>query len=597
VENLIKTLFAKVLDRFLKKTGLYSMAFSNLPDCSCKMRSWKMIYDQILTDNSYQETVTNDRYFIFQQLKDLSDFKKYSQANKPFWQVTWKGFDPKNYWEIVRGWLWLPAYLGVKSDQERESVFKKILSWLETNPYPNGLAWTVNLDVAIRAMNLLIIYSFCQDKRLKEPLWQHYMYIKKRIWFSKISIRNNHYLGELTTLAILAKLFDQKEQHQYKNDLENEFQNQFYRDGVNVEQSMRYHAFSVQFALLAKIFLGLKLPLLERSLDFVLMMQKPDGSWPSFGDDDMGCVFRLNSDPLKEDYDALLGFYGLLYYDSRAKYVLKELPKEPQLFIEGAKEKWTSLKKEEPPLSKVYPEGGFWTKRTCWGNNANWMMIKFGPHKWHAHADLFHVELSVNGIPVLIDSGTYRYNNVPKERKYFRSTAAHNCLEFEGQDQSKQLTTFRWAQCAKVKKWDIQETEESFNFYGEHNGYSNKGLNCQRKINGNNDLDIINVQDSLEGKEEGQTKVYWHFPKAIDLKSIDPCSFEIQTKEKILGSINIDSNESIECEIIETPYSEHYGHLSKKKTLLISARKKAQKTLTVKSNFTFNIKGAQSLND
>jgi len=49
----------------------------------------------------------------------------------------------------------------------------------------------------------------------------------------------------------------------------------------------------------------------------------------------------------------------------------------------------------------------------------------------------------MSGIPIFVDSGTFRYNNVPQDRKYFRSTAAHNTLEFNGADQTKQFTNFR----------------------------------------------------------------------------------------------------------------------------------------------------------
>lgn len=578
---------SKIIDRLFKKTDLYSLFFAkqvNIPEI--KIKTGSSVFRIALKD-TYFQSLFNDRYFIFNQEQDKKNFEKYSQADKPFWKVNWKDFDPKDYWEIARGWQWLPAYLGAPSDQEKQILIEKIFTWLKANPYPNGLAWAVNLDVAIRAMNLLLLYHLCHDERFTNSLWQHYLYIKKRIWLSRRSMQNNHYLGELTVLAILAKLFGQKEQYQYKQELEKEFQNQFYEDGVNVEQSMRYHAFSVQFALLAKLFLGLELPFLEKALEYVLMMRKPDGTWPSFGDDDMGCVFRLNSAPMTDDYEALLGFLALLDSDPKAKYALEEWPSEPQFFIKDAQSKWDQLEKTEPQLSKIYPKGGLWIKRTGWENNANWMMVKFGPHKWHAHADLFHMELSISGNPLLMDSGTYRYNNVPEERKYFRSTAAHNCLEFEGLEQSRQLTTFRWGKTAKVIDWDITKKEDKFTFTGSHNGYSNKGITHNREIEGQNDLSEIIIRDTLEGKTNGDAEIYWHFHPTIEITEKGK-EYQLFSGSETIGIFRLDSNDSVKAEIVETSYSEHYGHLSKKKTLVIRACKKALQPLIVKSHFIFN---------
>ncbi len=585
--SLVPIVTSKVLDRFLKQTGLYGLSFRSIINTGRSKNFEDLPVFPVAVEDKYLQALKNDLYSVFINEVRLEQLEINSQSDKPFWRVSWKGFDPKDYWEIARGWQWLPAYLGTETNQDKELIIEKILIWLEANTYPNGLAWVVNLDVAVRSINLLLINQLCHDERFNASLWQHYQYIKKRIWLSRMSMQNNHYLGELTALAILAKLFDQKEQQEYRQELEKEFKKQFYNDGVNVEQSMRYHAFSVQFALIAKFFLDLDLPFLEKALDFVLMMQKPDGEWPSFGDDDMGCVFRLNSKPMTEDYNALLGFLGLLYSDSRTRYVLEGQPTEPHLFIKNAQSKWNKLERKEPKFTKVFPDGGFWVTRTGWDKKANWMMVKFGPHKWHAHADLFHIELSIGGRPILIDSGTYRYNNVPEERKYFRSTASHNCFEFDGTDQSRQLTTFRWVKMAKVTDWDITEKENGFTFFGSHDGYSPKGLIHHREIEGQKNLKEVIIRDTLEGKTEGEANAYWHFHSEIELLETDQ-GYQIISGLQKIGLFKYDSNDSAKAEVFETPYSEHYGNLSKKKTLVIRAYKKALQPLIVKSHFIFN---------
>lgn len=51
----------------------------------------------------------------------------------------------------------------------------------------------------------------------------------------------------------------------------------------------------------------------------------------------------------------------------------------------------------------------------------------------HAHCDLLSFELSIGGKPVIVNSGTYAYQS--ELRPYFRSTAAHNTITVEGDEQ------------------------------------------------------------------------------------------------------------------------------------------------------------------
>jgi len=60
----------------------------------------------------------------------------------------------------------------------------------------------------------------------------------------------------------------------------------------------------------------------------------------------------------------------------------------------------------------------------------------------HAHADLLTIEASLNGKRILVDSGTFNYE-ADEMRQYCRSTAAHNVLEIDGQNQCDVWSRFR----------------------------------------------------------------------------------------------------------------------------------------------------------
>lgn len=567
----------KLIDKALRKTKFYSLVFGEIKREGNGHFTSLALGNQN-TESKLSKNTENERI--------ASEFCE-AKERVPFWKVSWRGFDPKDFWEVARGWQWLREVLAAKNETERNEVTEKIIKWLDQNPYPNGLAWAVGLDVAIRAINLALIFSIIDKKELEQYLYHHYLYLKKMLWLSRNAIRNNHYLGELTVLAILAKMMNREDATKLSRRAKSEIQRQFYSDGVNIEQSVRYHKFSLEFAVLAKLFLGVDTPLLERAGVFLAAVKKPDGSWPSIGDDDLGCVLRLHDDGLNGDYKALLSALSVIYDRPDFKRAAEELSPEARLIVKDAASKWASLKELEPKKSYLFDKGGFFIHRTGRERSDSYFLVKFGPHKWHAHADLFHIELSINGKNILIDSGTYRYNNVPEQRRYFRSTPAHNTISAKHLDQTKQWTTFRWHRPAKVTEWNLVENSKGFEFKATHNGYRRIGLYHSRRISGSSDLKALIISDSVQGKGTGKVKLFWHFSPEVSLSKTGENEFTILNSEGSLGSLKLHTEETLTTEIIDTPFSERYGSLLKKKTLEITVQKRPKNEITIETEFQF----------
>ncbi|PNS36992.1 heparinase II/III-family protein [Mesotoga sp. B105.6.4] len=581
---MIRTLSAKAIDKVFRKTGVYSVIYRKYSNTN-EPHFEKLEIHELKNRDSLKQ-ISGNSWVFGTQITDES-LDNASQSSVPFWKASWKGFDPKDFWEIARGWQLLPAVLVKESETERSEVIEKVIKWLDQNPYPNGLAWAVGLDVAIRAVNLSLIFSITGKKKLEDHLYNHYLYLKKMLWLSKNAIRNNHYLGELTALAILSTMMNRKDAVKLSKRVEKEMKKQFYTDGVNVEQSVRYHKFSLEFVLLANLFLGIEAPVLEKAGDFVLALKKPDGSWSSIGDDDLGCVFRLHNDVLNGDYKAVLSVLAVIFDRPDFKMGAEELSTEAELLVKDAASKWASLKELEPKKSYLFKEGGFFAYRTGWNRDDSYFVVKFGPHNWHAHSDLFHIELSINGQNVLIDSGTYRYNNVPEQRRYFRSTAAHNTISINDLDQTKQWTTFRWHKPARVTEWNLDENSKGFEFFGTHDGYRRIDLVHSRRIFGSSDLKTLMVNDCIEGKGTGTIKVFWHFSPELSLEKTGENEFSILNKEGLLGSVRLNTNETLITKIFDTPFSERYGNLSSKKTLQIEIQKCSRKEINIEAEFQF----------
>jgi uncharacterized heparinase superfamily protein len=193
------------------------------------------------------------------------------------------------------------------------------------------------------------------------------------------------------------------------------------------------------------------------------------------------------------------------------------------------------------------------------------------------------VEVSLGGRPVFVDSGTFRYNNVPEKRRYFRGTVAHNTVRFGGRDQSRQLRTFRWLDPAQVITREIQETPEGLACRFTHSGYKQAGIVHERSLDIPEDFRRIRIEDRVAGPGKGTVELFWHLHPDVDIRQVADGVFEITAGSERLGTLAIESPADVMVHLEETPRSEAYGHLGSKKTIIVTANKESEKDLVLVS--------------
>jgi uncharacterized heparinase superfamily protein len=88
----------------------------------------------------------------------------------------------------------------------------------------------------------------------------------------------------------------------------------------------------------------------------------------------------------------------------------------------------------------------------------------------HAHADCLSFELWVGGERWVVDTGTSTYEPGPR-RAYERSTAAHNTVEIDGQDQTEVWGIFRVARRAQGSLELVVTNGSTVEVVASHNGY------------------------------------------------------------------------------------------------------------------------------
>jgi uncharacterized heparinase superfamily protein len=95
------------------------------------------------------------------------------------------------------------------------------------------------------------------------------------------------------------------------------------------------------------------------------------------------------------------------------------------------------------PASGVFAETGYVVVR----RDDVWLAFDCGPPAPaflppHAHADALSFQLWVDGRPLVIDGGTYTYDDGP-ERAWFRSSRAHSTIHVAGREQFESWGAFR----------------------------------------------------------------------------------------------------------------------------------------------------------
>ena len=127
----------------------------------------------------------------------------------------------------------------------------------------------------------------------------------------------------------------------------------------------------------------------------------------------------------------------------------------------------------------------------------------------HAHADTFGCVVHVDGMALLVDTGTSTYAQGPV-RQYERSTAAHNTVEVDGTDSTEVWNAFRAGRRARVLGFTASAAADAVTFEAIHDGFRRlRGRPAHRrrwslKPSG------LQVDDFVTGAGRHATTVWWH---------------------------------------------------------------------------------------
>jgi uncharacterized heparinase superfamily protein len=137
----------------------------------------------------------------------------------------------------------------------------------------------------------------------------------------------------------------------------------------------------------------------------------------------------------------------------------------------------------------------------------------------HAHADTLSCLVHVDGVPLLVDTGTSTY--APGAvRDHERSTAAHNTLEIDGRDSTEVWGAFRAGRRAKVHSVSARAEGDKVTVEAAHDGYRSLPGRPEHHRRWSLSARELRIDDTVTGSGRHSVVVRWHLAPGTRLRLV-----------------------------------------------------------------------------
>lgn len=382
------------------------------------------------------------------------------------------GGDIKWSWEASRmDWV-VHASRRIAGRGEAPTLIDELKRWRDENRPNEGVNWACGQETSFRMFALMICATVLQDrdreaaKLVRTMLPQHAERVEQAITYA-ISQHNNHGLSETVALFLAGHALPDHPRasawrHVGKSSFVAQAHEQFTDDGWYAQHSHNYTRVALLDGLIAMrvaAFFGDPLPkaVIKKFAAAARLLAGVcrDGRVPNYGSNDGANVLPLH-DCEYSDFRPIIA-------------AVLRVAGEVSPFEAGPWDElshWFGLPLgESAPVTPVSaPEGGYYVI-----SSGEWL----GAIRCHtysdrpAHADMLHLDLWHGDLNLLRDGGTYSYNDPDGVGDFLKSTAAHNAITVDGEDQMIKGSRFLWLYWTESKKLTYKPDE----FSGEHYGY------------------------------------------------------------------------------------------------------------------------------
>lgn len=391
----------QILNRFKKKERVY---FEKLPVDYRKVKIAipELDCDGLLRERFKPELMKKGKVCLLNQIVDLDYNPSYTKSLKPL---------------IYNNVYYFEYGIALASEYKRT----KDIAWWELfkKCYQDYLDAKVELksaySMALHIPNVLIALEMFEDaveqdfrEKIYCELYSQYMYLQKH---QEKHLLANHYFEDLKALIIASYLFkDDKKLNGYMKDFKKQCDEQIMEDGVHYELSLMYHKL-----------------ILEDVMRIAMLSKQPDFS-------DCNWITPLIQKMTDACYSLEKGLGRTPLFNDAGDNVAKICE---QLCL--AAEKQFAVKTEQKDAFEASGYYKLYDNNKALIFDAGKIGVNYQPA--HGHCDCLSFELSIDGKPMFVNSGTYEYQG--DLRKYFRKICAHNTVEINGHEQSQCWGGFR----------------------------------------------------------------------------------------------------------------------------------------------------------
>lgn len=457
--------------------------------------------------------------------------------------------DVKWIWELNRlqhlPWL-AQAWLITDDARYGSAAFAQLDSWIDQHPPGMGIGWRNPFEPGVRAISIaLALQGFRDHPELTADRFGRIVSLlaesARRCWVdrSRYSSANNHLIGELAGLAVVAIVFpDLPDAPTWEREavamLEEETDRQLLADGAGAEQAVGYQIFTVELFLIVAVLLlerdGELPPRIraaaDRSAAYLAALVGEADPTPRYGDDDEGFAFRLDGAPLRTLRDHL-GLVAVLTGSEHARRCgtatwtsdwFEHVGGRPRPLVAEPLRTTLSSVSNSSADGHFAPDGGVVVLRA----GKRRVVMDVGPLGFlsiaaHGHADALATTVSIDGHDIIGDPGPASYYGHPDWRRIHRGTRVHATVEVDGCDQSVVAGPFMWSSHARVRVLGVDLDAGVVD--AEHHGYRRfrKPVTHRRWLIANPELAAVLVVDLMTGAGWHQIRTSWPLGPSLDL--------------------------------------------------------------------------------
>lgn len=382
--------------------------------------------------------------------------------------------DIKAVWELSRfDWLLPFARRAVKQDAGAIASLNRWLDdWDLRNPPYRGPNWKCGQEASLRVLNLSAAALAMSATARPTPRFGAFLEAHAR----RISLtaayataqRNNHATSEAAALFVAGLWLGHFEipsgstfEKSGRENLERNLRCLVGESGSFSQYSVNYHRLLLDTCCIAELTrraIGAK-PLsavaiqkLAVATDWLERLVDPtSGDAPNIGANDGARVLQTHDGPYR-DFRPTVQLASALFRDTVAYTPPGAYDHALRLFRVSR-----PAAAAPAPRSHLADDGGFAILKRCRALVVlRYPRFRFRP----SHADALHLDLWVDGLNLLRDSGTFSYSLDPGLYEYLASVRAHNTIEFDDRDQMPRLGRFLygdWLTTSHVRLFDLNE--------------------------------------------------------------------------------------------------------------------------------------------